>query len=227
MENLSHRGITCSCFCPICDKAFETVAHALFHCDHAKLTWALWSGCPVDLSCPTCDPVDIILDITKRGTSHDLEIFFATAWSIWWNRCLFLPPTAPFPPTIKWKAPPPGFCKINVDGATSNVGSKSCIGMIVRDCHGHSIAAACEVLQSSYSAEITEAFALLHGVLLALDLRISHVIFESDALSIVQALNCGVADGEIGLILQDIRSLSASFSWCTFLHLKRDGPWCS
>lgn len=30
MENLSHRGITRSSFCPICDKAIETVAHALF-----------------------------------------------------------------------------------------------------------------------------------------------------------------------------------------------------
>ena len=38
MENLSHRGITCSSFCPIYDKAIETTTHALFYCDHAKLT---------------------------------------------------------------------------------------------------------------------------------------------------------------------------------------------
>ena len=78
IENFSHRGIAYSHFCPICDKAIETTAHALFHCDHAKLTWALWSDCPIDLSRPICDLVDIVLDIIKRGTLHDMEIFFAT-----------------------------------------------------------------------------------------------------------------------------------------------------
>ncbi|XP_075655056.1 uncharacterized protein LOC142625253 [Castanea sativa] len=132
-------------------------------------------------------------------------------------------PTSPSPLALKWKAPPFGFFKINVDGATSSDDTKSCIGVIVWDCQCLSIAASSEVLQSSYSAEITEAFALLHGVLLALELKISHAIFESDALSIIKALNRGVADGEIGLILQDIRNCSASFSWCTYQHLKRDG----
>ena len=251
MENLSHRGIACSRFCPIYDKAIETTAHALFHCDHAKLTWALWSGCPIDLSRPICDPVDIILDIIKRGTMHDMGIFFATTWSIWWNSNQVVhedsgsppsrswelanrtlidfkddcshPPLTHSPPVLNWKTPPSGFFKINVDGATSNDGTNTCIGLIFRDCQGFSIVASSEVLQSSYSVEITEAFALLHGVLLALELKISHNIFESDALSIVQVLNCGDTDGEIGLILQDIRSYSASFSWCTFQHLKRDG----
>ncbi|KAK9983991.1 hypothetical protein SO802_033516 [Lithocarpus litseifolius] len=251
MENLSHRGIACSSFCPIYDKAIETTAHDIFHCDHAKLTWALWSDCLVDLSHPIRDPVDIVLGIMVRGTSHDMEIFFATAWSIWWNRnqvvhedsgsppsrswemanktlidfkdACFHPPLPQFPPALKWKAPPSGFFKINVDGATSNDGTNACIGVIVRDSQGLPIAVSSEILQSSYSAEIIEAFALLHGVRLALDLKLSHAIFESDALSIIQALNCGDADGEIGLILQDIKSCSASFSWCTFQHLKRDG----
>ena len=91
----------------------------------------------------------------------------------------------PPPPALKWKAPPSGFFKINVNGATSNDGINACIGVIVRDCQGLPIVASSEVLQSSYLAEITEAFALLHGVLLALDLKISHAIFESDALSII------------------------------------------
>lgn len=38
MQNLSHRGINCSSFCPIYDKAVEIIAYALFHCDHTKLT---------------------------------------------------------------------------------------------------------------------------------------------------------------------------------------------
>ena len=38
MFNLSHRGIHCSSFCPLCDKAIKSTTHALLLCDHAKLT---------------------------------------------------------------------------------------------------------------------------------------------------------------------------------------------
>ena len=103
MENLSHRGIACSRFCPIYDKAIETTRHALFHCDHAKLTWALWSDCPIDLSRPICDPVDIVLDIIKRGTMHDMGIFFATTWSIWWNSNQVVHEDSGSPPSRSWE----------------------------------------------------------------------------------------------------------------------------
>ena len=85
MFNLNHRGIHCSSFCPLCDKAIETTAHALFHCDHAKLTWAHWHNCPIDLSHCTREPVDFALAITEKGSSFAFELFFAVAWSIWWN----------------------------------------------------------------------------------------------------------------------------------------------
>ena len=74
-----------------------------------------------------------------------------------------------------------------------------------------------------FSVEITEAIALQEGVVLALEMRISYVIFESGALSIIQAINEGDLGGELGLIIQSIRDISSSFSWCSFQHLKRDG----
>ena len=65
--------------------------------------------------------------------------------------------------------------------------------------------------------------ALQDGVLLALELGISHVIVESDALSIIQAINEGVLGSELGHIVQNIKDISSSFSWCSFQHLKRSG----
>ncbi|XP_050249054.1 uncharacterized protein LOC126696338 [Quercus robur] len=85
MKNLNHRGVHCSSFYPLCDKAIETTAHALLHCDHAKMTWAFWYNCPVDLSSSYGDLVDIALDFIAKGSPNDLELFFAVAWSIWWN----------------------------------------------------------------------------------------------------------------------------------------------
>ncbi|XP_075645849.1 auxin-binding protein T92-like [Castanea sativa] len=54
-------------------------------------------------------------------------------------------------------------------------------------------------------------------------MEVSHAICESDALSIIQAINDGVLGGEFGHIIQNIREVSSSFSWCSFQHLKREG----
>ena len=251
MFNLSHRGIHCSSFCLICDKAIKSTAHALFLCDHAKLTWAQWHTCPVDIFSSSRDPVDIALDIIENGSSNDLELFFVVAWSIWWNRnqALFddsdTSPTkvwvmanrilgefkaacsllvfSPSPAPSAWHAPPVGFFKVNVDGAAFDDGRPSCIGVVIRDSRGFLIAASNKILPASFSAEITESLALQEGVLLASDLGISHVLVESDALSVIQAISSCDLGGDQGHIIQNIKDISSSFSWCSFQHLKRSG----
>ena len=40
----------------------------------------------MDLSNSSYDLVDIALDFIAKGSLNDLELFFAIAWSIWWNR---------------------------------------------------------------------------------------------------------------------------------------------
>ena len=74
-----------------------------------------------------------------------------------------------------------------------------------------------------FSVEITEALALQEGVLLASEMGLSKVIFEGDALSIIQAVNEGNVGGDFGHIIQNIRDLSFSFTWCLFQHLNRNG----
>ena len=160
----------------ILDPTNRTSAHALFHCDHAKLKWAHWPNCPVKLSHPTREPVDIVLEIIEKGSSHDLELFFAVAWSIWWNRNQAVhddsgsppsrswemasralidfkeayshPPLLRSPPAPNWRAPPSCFFKINADGAASDDGTNSSIGVIIRDIQGDPIAASSKTLPS-------------------------------------------------------------------------------
>ena len=52
---------------------------------------------------------------------------------------------------------------------------------------------------------------------------LSKVIFEFDALSIIQAVNEGNVGGDFKHIIQNIRDLSSSFTWCLFQHLKWNG----
>ena len=194
--------------------------------------------------------MDVALEFIVKGSPHDLELFFVVAWSIWWNRnqaihedsgstpsqvwdmanrilyeykdACSLPALSSAPSLTTWQAPPLGFIKINIDGAASD-GSPSSIGVAIWDCRGCLIAASSKVLPSTFSAEVTKALALEDGVLLALELGISHVIVESDALSIIQAINEDVLGGELGHIMQNIKDISSSFSWCSFQHLNRSG----
>ncbi|XP_075656694.1 uncharacterized protein LOC142626870 [Castanea sativa] len=122
---------------------------------------------------------------------------------------------SPAPSPTAWQALPSGFFKINTDGAASD-GSPSCIGVAICDYRGSLFAASCKFLSTPFSTEITEALALQEGVLLALDLGISHAIVESDALSIIQAINDGELGSDFGHIVQNIKNISSSFSWCSF-----------
>ena len=47
---------------------------------------------------------------------------------------------------IGWATPPPDVYKINVDGATARNGGSSTMGVVIRDCRGLVVAAACRVL---------------------------------------------------------------------------------
>ena len=95
--------------------------------------------------------------------------------------------------------------------------------MVICGSKGEILAASSKVLLASFTAEILEANAVREGVLLAMEMEVTHVIIESDALSIIQAINDGVFGGELGHIIQNIREASSSFSWCSFHHLKREG----
>ncbi|XP_075665622.1 uncharacterized protein LOC142635327 [Castanea sativa] len=204
-----------------------------------------------DTATTTANIVDLAAQFIGKGMLRELDLFFMVLWSIWGNRNQALHNDAAIPPSQVWEsanraftnfstaqlsslpsspssqdhwtALPSGFFKINVDGASDDGGGNSCIGVIIRDSSGSSIGALSMVLPSCYPAEITEAFALLQGVLFALEMQVNQAIFESDALSIILALSSGAAGSDFGHILEDIRAASRSLSHCSFHHLIRDG----
>ena len=126
----------------------------------------------------------------------------------------------PSHPTVRthWSLPPPGFHKINVDGATTNDGGHSSIIVIIKDHTGATIGAFNKLLPSALPTTVTEA-----GVLFATKMGMSKAIFESDALVLIQTLNSKESGGQLGHILQDIRSSTHVFNWSSFEHLKREG----
>ena len=120
-----------------------------------------------------------------------------------------------------WSPPPPGVFKINVDGSASELENSSNIGVIIRDCNGHTVAAYCKPLQSHFSAELMEVFAVEQGLLLARELQLSWVRLESDALSVINAINDSTFGAYYGHIIHDISHAQSSFDFCSFKHLNR------
>ena len=108
----------------------------------------------------------------------------------------------PRPLPVKWNPLPPGFFKVNVDGAIADHGGNSSVGVIVKDCIGQAIANNCKFLKACYSADLVEIMALLQGVLLAQELHLPRVIMESDALAAVQAINDKPTGSSSGNLIQ-------------------------
>ena len=67
----------------------------------------------------------------------------------------------------RWEAPPQGVFKVNVDGATTNQGRNSSIGVIIRDCLGQVVVALSKYLPGRFAADQVEALAMEQGILLA------------------------------------------------------------
>lgn len=120
----------------------------------------------------------------------------------------------------KWRPPPPGMFKVNVDGATSGDRNPSSIGMIIRDNRGETIAALYMSLNGQYPSLETEVIALEKGVLLAKEMELQQIVLENDALTVVQRLLANDKEGDLGNLLQGISDVLNTFSCWQIKHLK-------
>ena len=64
--------------------------------------------------------------------------------------------------------------------------------------------------------------ALEHGVLLAQELNLSKVIFESDASSVIAEVSQVNNGGIMGHLVQSIQYVASVFVCCKFCHVKKD-----
>ena len=81
-------------------------------------------------------------------------------------------------------------------------GCRSSVGVVIRDCRGLVVAAACRVLNGEYGAAITEALAVEEGIRLAIEMELQQIIVESDACGVVDTINESNGNGEFGMVIQ-------------------------
>lgn len=250
MENLFLRGISTNNTCLVCKKDLECIQHALLGCEFAKMVWNHWQDTPLTFHHSRLSFLDSALYLIINKTVEDLELFFASTWAIWYNRNQIIHNKAGFSSKqvwqtaqstmedfteaattdlsfrrlvpSKWEPPSPGFYKINVDGATAEHDRYSSVCVVIRDSKGQLVAALSSQLQALYPAKLVEVLAMEQGVLLAPELQLSQVIFEANALSIIQATNNNLSRNAFGHIIQELQQARHSFAKCYFKHVCRD-----
>ena len=109
-----------------------------------------------------------------------------------------------------------------MDGVSSDDGRRLSIRVVIRNCKGEVVVALSKVLLGQYMSLETEFIALQEGILLARELKLSHVIIESDSLIAIQSLEALNIEGGVGHLCQGILNLMDSFRSWIFKHLKRD-----
>ena len=123
---------------------------------------------------------------------------------------------------ISWIKPPKGVYKINVDGATTEWGRNSSIGVIIRDYKGEAVASMCRLLNGNFSVLETELVAMEVGILLAKDLGPQQIIIESDSLLAAQSISAKIISGETGHIVQGMLCNLDHFGSWKVKHAKRE-----
>ncbi|XP_030936552.1 uncharacterized protein LOC115961769 [Quercus lobata] len=231
MEAIFRRWISQNMACPVCGNDAASVDHALLTCDFSSLVWDFWLENPLHTQGFKNSFLDSALSVLSHSTLQDLELFFATAWAIWSNRNSIvhkdggLSPLQVWhrarsaveeftcstswdfglvrPASSRWSPPPPGVFKVNVDGASSEQEGSSSVGVVIRDFNGQVVAALCLPLQSYFSTELSEVFALEQGVLFAQELQLPRIIVEFDALAVIQAVNDKATGSIFGHLIQE------------------------
>ncbi|XP_026459908.1 uncharacterized protein LOC113360632 [Papaver somniferum] len=122
----------------------------------------------------------------------------------------------------KWMPPPTGWIKWNIDGAYDEISGKYGAGFVMRDFSNTTSFCASIVFQVE-SAEETEARVIWATLKKAVEQKLTHLIIESDAQSLINQFSAGLFDGNsrTDVIFKEIEFFSSSVVACLFIFQPR------
>ena len=123
----------------------------------------------------------------------------------------------------KWEPPPPGWIKLNFDGASRGNPGKAGIGCIIRDEYGNRLVERSKPL-AKVTNNMAELEAVKEGINLSIKLKIKKLMIEGDSQIIINALRKGVTPNWVlnSKLENIIKSLSV-FEDIRFIHIFREG----
>nr|POE77153.1 putative ribonuclease h protein [Quercus suber] len=250
--NLKRRKLLNADSCTHCNLDKETSLHAIWSCPDLKSIWRAHFDWLIKDSWDCSSLLDIIQLCQAKSNLTDL--FAMTASLIWLRRNqlrvgvtaipvsqisamavdnllefrLASPPppprAAPIIRTVKWSPPPPGWLKINFDGAIFSSKGLAGLGAIIRNDKGLVMAAYTQSIPLPTSVEMVEVLAARSAIGFLRELHFDQVIVEGDSEVIINAINKGgSSSSSYGHIIRDIKLASSAFQNLAFSHTRRLG----
>ena len=120
-----------------------------------------------------------LASVLARWTKEHLENFVLANHS-----------TRPFKEFVEatWQPPKPSWYKANMEGAVFSHQKETGIGVVIRDHHGAVVAALSKKIKALLGAIEVEATTMEEAVSFAWDMGIRDCLFESDSLTVVNAM---------------------------------------
>ncbi|XP_031093123.1 uncharacterized protein LOC115997669 isoform X1 [Ipomoea triloba] len=245
--NLCLKRVPCPTVCNLCAKSPETVDHLLIHCEFAKKCWRNFQTLSTHEDSHLKDWIIENMNIMEQSLFCQLLV---TCWKIWevrnqklWNNQSAHPRTvvdsarsfleawstvqkpnhSPRSHSAheRWKNPPEGRLKLNVDAAINSNFKATGLGCILRNSFGEFVAARGQNWLGCYQPKLAEAISVREALKWLKERNFDNVIVETDALLVIQGLKDSDFNSSFGLILEDIRKLASVFNCISFVFVKR------
>jgi ribonuclease HI len=111
----------------------------------------------------------------------------------------------------KWRKPPSDVLELNCDASFLPRSSSGSWGFLIRDNAGDVVVTGRGKVDRLLSAFHAELVACLQGIQATVDLGIGHLIVETDAKMVVQAIKTNdFNDAAVGLLVTEIKNLVSS-----------------
>ncbi|KAI4987321.1 hypothetical protein ZWY2020_020121 [Hordeum vulgare] len=232
-SNLKKRGIPVEdTKCLFRGRAEEDGGHLLIKCKYAKVVWRALELEKERRDLQEIPSVyralDYIWNLSEIKRMHIL-----TFWWLWWSNRnklregelpepaeevarrsranvleymqIFSAPKPGKCPT-RWRPPPGDMIKINADGSFIPGQDNSGWGVVARDATGEVIAARAgrqDHVQNAFAAEV---YALSHAISLGADLGLVKVIFETDSMLLMKAMDLARVDvSAYAVVIEDLK----------------------
>ncbi|CAH9072780.1 unnamed protein product [Cuscuta epithymum] len=247
-DNLSRQKVECSVKCGLCGSSEESLLHLFVQCSVARACWSSVGWPSVGL--PASSFIEWVQRLFQVKRNEELQKIAWVCWSIWCERNeriwkgkkleahQFLGKAESFvnawlqekdqgkalciqeqSSKLTWKRPTEGRCKLNVDAGFNDEG---CVGgWILRNDHGDFLAGAARYWEGNFSPLEAELMGIREALSWLKDQDWNYVDVESDSLLAISEIRLGSNVSSFGLLAEDIRELSSSFTGIDFHHIRR------
>ncbi|XP_023874803.1 uncharacterized protein LOC111987330 [Quercus suber] len=186
--------------CELCGDFQETILHGLWLCEHAQAVWKSDINFVPYYKKGFRSFFDLLEEVLRKGSTYHVALFSSMAWCLWQRRNRLRMSQSVWP--------------LHENGERAK---GSGLGVVIRNCTSHVIAALSQKIGLPHSMETTEALAALRAIVFAKELSVFKVVVEGDCLKVVQALKARACCNTLyGTVIEDAHYQGASLQACHF-----------